>query len=383
MVIIKDESLEIILKRQVDESYEIVFGNEMFPKIASDLREKPLGSKYAIITDSNVGPLYADKLKKSLNDENLDASIFTFQAGEPNKTIYTVARLLEEMGEAKYGRDSAILALGGGVVGDTAGFIGAILNRGINTVQIPTTVLSQADSAVGGKTGVDLKCGKNLVGRIVQPQRVYIDVSTLKTLSSREYASGLAETIKHGIIYDKDFFDYLDDNTGTILERSVESSLYIAKNNCRIKGSVVEIDPNEQGLRRILNYGHTIGHAVEQLSVNRARVRPTVDTYLSHGAAVSIGMMVAGRIAYEVTGFTKEDLDRQELLLKSVGLPTNVPNWMSPNDIVEITSRDKKAKNGNARYVLPTKIGTMEEYNGTYATYVDNSIVRRAIRNSM
>ena len=319
-------------------------------------------------------------MEESLKHEGLNVATFSFEAGEPNKTLYTVANLLEQMGEAKFGRDSAILALGGGVVGDMAGFMGAILNRGIKTIQIPTTVLAQADSSVGGKTGVDLNCAKNLVGRIVQPEKVYIDVSTLTTLSERDYRTGLAETIKHGVIQDAEFFNYLQENVGLVLERSPESSLYIAKNNCRIKGSVVEIDPNEKGLRKILNYGHTAGHAIEQISVNKAREDSSVEDYLSHGEAVSIGMMVAGRISNQMGYFSQDDSESQESLLKAVGLPTIIPEWMSNDEIIDITSRDKKAKNGNARYVLPVSIGQMHDFEGTHATYVDNKLVIKALQ---
>lgn len=380
MVNITKDSVGISLKREVDESYEIMFGDGLFPQIAEDLKRSPVGSKYAIITDSNVKQLYADLLEESLKKEGLQVATFSFEAGEPNKTLYSVTEILEQMGESKYGRDSAILALGGGVVGDVAGFIGAILNRGIKTIQIPTTVLAQADSSVGGKTGVDLNCGKNLVGRIVQPEKVYIDVSTLKTLSERDYRTGLAETIKHGVIQDAEFFNYLQENIRFVLERSSESSLYIAKNNCRIKGRVVEIDPNDKGLRKILNYGHTTGHAIEQISVSKVREDSSVEDYLSHGEAVSIGMMVAGRIANSLGYFSQNDLRAQEELLIAFGLPTTIPKEISNEAIIEVTSRDKKAKAGQARYVLPTSIGKMHEFGGAYATFVDNKTVMNALQ---
>lgn len=166
MVRLNENTMRLSLKREIDDSYDLVFGINLFPQIAQDLKKSQTVSKYAIITDFNVRPLYAESLEDALRTEGIPTHTFSFEAGEPSKNIYTVARILEQMGEAKYGRDSAILALGGGVVGDMAGFIGAILNRGINSIQIPTTVLSQADSSVGGKTGVDLNCGKNLVGRI-------------------------------------------------------------------------------------------------------------------------------------------------------------------------------------------------------------------------
>ena len=371
MVEFKDDNvMRISLRREVDESYSIIFGNELFPQIAEDLRSEPIGSRYAIVTDSNVRELYAEPLEDTLRDRGLEVQTFSFVAGEKNKTIDSCMKVMGEMSHLKYGRDSAILALGGGVVGDMAGFMAAIFNRGIPYVQIPTTVLAQADSSVGGKTAVDTEYGKNLVGAFKQPERVYVDVATLKTLSERNYRTGLAETIKHGIIQDADFFRYLSKNIPLILERSPESSLYIAKNNCRIKGNVVEADPHEKRLRRILNYGHTAGHAIEKLS----------DFELTHGEAISIGMMVAGRVSRQLGYFSSKDLWLQERLLAAVGLPVTIPSVINDEVIIDATSTDKKAKSGQVRYALPVAIGQMHDFNGAYATYVDNNVVLNALQ---
>lgn len=371
--------LRISLKREVDESYDVVFGNNLFPKIAQDLKNSPLGERYAIITDSNVRQLYATPLKESLNNAGLNTEIFSFEAGEQNKTIDSCMKVMGEMSKLKYSRDIAILALGGGVVGDMAGFMASIFNRGVPYIQIPTTVLAQADSSIGGKTAVDTEYGKNLVGAFKQPEKVYIDIATLVTLSDKDYSSGLAETIKHGVILDKEFFKYLSANTTLMAKRTPEYLLYIAKNNCRIKGEVVEIDPHEKGLRRVLNYGHTVGHAIEKLSVDRYE-RKESGSYLSHGEAIAIGMMVSGRIANMIGSFSKKELVKQEQLLIVAGLPTKISAEFSNEAIIEITSRDKKAKNGQARYVLPSTLGTMCEFDGVYATYVDNKIVEDALQ---
>lgn len=376
-----ENTMKVSLKRELDDSYNLVFGTNLFPKIAQDLEESPLGSKYAIITDSNVKPLYAVSLEAALKAEGIPAHTFHFEAGEQHKTIDTCRNIIGEMSELKYGRDSAILALGGGVVGDTAGFIAAIFNRGVPYVQVPTTVLAQADSSIGGKTAVDTSYGKNLVGSFKHPARVYIDVATLGTLKAREYRSGLAETVKHGVIRDEGFFRYLQNNPELILGRSEDSSLYIAKNNCGIKRDVVQIDPEEKGLRKILNYGHTAGHAIEKLSVDAFEAGKSAD-YLLHGEAVSIGMMVAGEVAVEQGYFSQGDLLQQKQLLEVFGLPTKVPAGMSDQSIIEITSRDKKARNGNAQYVLPVSIGRMDEFNGAYAMYVSNDVVVRALQRS-
>ncbi|MBS3051151.1 MAG: 3-dehydroquinate synthase [Candidatus Aenigmarchaeota archaeon] len=370
MVELRDNVMRLTLKREVDESYDIVFGYEMFPQIAGNLRSSPIGSRYAIITDSNVGPLYAEGLEESLRSEGLKADTFSFEAGEENKTLDSCESLVRALVRSGYGRDSAILALGGGVVGDAAGFVAAVYNRGIPYVQIPTTVLAQADSSVGGKTAVDTEYGKNLIGAFKQPERVYIDVATLRTLPERQYRAGLAETIKHGVIQDADFFRYLEENMHIVLQRSPESSLHIAKNNCRIKGNVVEIDPHEKSLRRILNYGHTVGHALERLSGYE----------LFHGEAVSIGMMVAGRISNELGYFPEEDLECQERLLTAAGLPTKIPPSMTDGSIIAASSSDKKAKDSRVRYVLPVSIGRMHDFDGEYAGYVDDKVVIEALR---
>src|SRR3989338_1627575 len=371
MVEFKDDNvMRISLRREVDESYSIIFGNELFPQIAEDLRSEPIGSRYAIVTDSNVRELYAEPLEDTLRDRGLEVQTFSFVAGEKNKTIDSCMKVMGEMSHLKYGRDSAILALGGGVVGDMAGFMAAIFNRGIPYVQIPTTVLAQADSSVGGKTAVDTEYGKNLIGAFKQPERVYIDVATLRTLPERQYRAGLAETIKHGVIQDADFFRYLEENMHIVLQRSPESSLHIAKNNCRIKGNVVEIDPHEKSLRRILNYGHTVGHALERLSGYE----------LFHGEAVSIGMMVAGRISNELGYFPEEDLECQERLLTAAGLPTKIPPSMTDGSIIAASSSDKKAKDSRVRYVLPVSIGRMHDFDGEYAGYVDDKVVIEALR---
>jgi len=366
--------MRILINREVDESYDLVFGENLFPRIASDLKENPLGEKYAIITDSNVRQLYSDSLEKMLIQEGLTATTFSFEAGEQNKTIENAMKIIGDMSRLKYGRDTAILALGGGVVGDLAGFIAAIFNRGVPYIQIPTTLLAQADSSIGGKTAVNTEYGKNLVGAFKQPEKVYLDVAMLTTLSDRDYSSGLAETIKHGIIRDKTFFDYLWNNPDLMIKRNPEFLLNLAKNNCRIKGKIVELDPHEIGLRRILNYGHTVGHAIERLSLNKYEQKEN-PSYLSHGEAVAMGMMIAGRIANTLGYFSKEELEKQKNLLSAAGLSIKIPLEISNGAIIETTSIDKKAKNGQARYALPIALGKMHEFGGIYVREVDNKIV--------
>lgn len=369
MVRIQGNVLHLCLERKVDESYDIVFGFDLFGDIAKWLRERQLGSVYAIVTDSKVRELYASLLESSLINAGLNVNTFSFPAGEQNKTMANCMQVIGQMSELRYGRDSAILALGGGVVGDMAGFIAAIFNRGIPYVQIPTTVLAQADSAVGGKTAVDTEFGKNLVGAFHQPVRVYVDIATLATLSEDEFRNGIAETIKHGVIRDAGFFGYLNLNIDLIMDRDEAAALSIAEENCKIKGVVVAVDPNEKGLRRILNYGHTVGHAVEKLA----------GYSLPHGYCISIGMMVAGRIARELGYFPQNELERQEKILRRAGLPVKIPPEIADLDIIEVTSRDKKAKGGKARYCLPKRIGEMNDFGGNYVIPVENDVVRKAL----
>jgi len=369
MVEIKDNIMKINIKKETDETYEIVFGNKLFPQIARDLKEFSLGSRYAIITDSNLELLYAEILKKELIDIGLKVEIFSFEAGEKNKTMETCMSIIREMSILNYGRDSAILALGGGIVGDMAGFIASMFNRGVPFIQIPTTILAQADSSIGGKTAVNTKFGKNLIGSFKQPKKVYIDISILKTLSEKEVRTGLAETIKHGIIQDADFLNYLQENIEQIFDKSEEALSYISKTNCKIKGNIIEIDPFEKGLRKIVNYGHTVGHAIEILG----------DFKLSHGEAISIGMMVAGRISNILGDFSKEDLEIHENLLIQAGLPIKIPLEISNQSIIEVTFRDKKAENKRAKYVLPISLGKMNPFDGSYATYVEEDVIIQAL----
>jgi 3-dehydroquinate synthase len=257
-----------------------------------------------------------------------------------------------------------------------AGFMAAMIN--LPYIQIPTTLLAQADSSIGGKTAVDTEFGKNLVGAFKQPRRVYLDIATLATLPEREYISGLAETIKHGFIQDADFFNYLLENISRIKSRDQEILLEIAMNNCRIKGNVVEQDPEERGLRSILNFGHTIGHAIEKLSVDRYEKCLSTD-YLSHGEAIAIGGMAAARIS-RLSGFlAADDLEQLEFLLTEVGLKTRIPAWMENGKIIDITLRDKKARDGKARYALPIAKGRMHDFGGKYTTFVENELVIQAL----
>jgi 3-dehydroquinate synthase len=310
-----------------------------------------------VVTDENL--VKAGHLGKLLSGQ--DVPTFTISpAGEVSKTIDTAVSIIEAMEKAYLGRDTVVVALGGGTVGDIAGFAAAVFKRGVPVVQIPTTTVAQADSAVGGKTGVDSSISKNAFGAFWHPAGVYIDVATLATLDDRQFRAGLVESVKHAIIADADYFDYLEGNLDAVLERKPEVLEKVAHLNCRIKGEVVEADPREQNLRRILNYGHTIGHAVEAAS----------GFELLHGEAVAIGIIGAGLIETEMGLAQPGRLDRIRAILEKLGVPVKLPPDMAEGNLIDLIKRDKKAINKWPRFVLISKIGEVHTQDGQYAVEV-------------
>ncbi|MDP2896551.1 MAG: 3-dehydroquinate synthase [bacterium] len=331
-----------------ERSYDIIIEAGGIARLGAFLGGLRLGAKCAIITDPRVKDLCGPLVTNSLADAGLRVDVVTFPEGEENKTLATVERLYHEMLSLGLDRKSFVVALGGGLVGDVAGFAAATYMRGIRFVQVPTTLLAQVDASVGGKVGVNLPEGKNLVGSFHQPSLVLIDPDVLRTLDGRDLKAGFAEVIKYGIIRDADFFSFLEENWEAILSlepSAVEKAIAIS---CRIKAAVVAEDEREEsGLRAILNFGHTVAHAIEALSDYR--------TY-RHGEAVAIGMAVAAEISERLGHLPKGDADRIESLLKSVGLPVT----FSGLDIGQLVSRmrfDKKAVRDKIRFVLAKKVG--------------------------
>jgi len=285
--------------------------------------------------------------------------------GEASKHINTVVSIVETMEKAFLGRDTLIIAMGGGTVGDIAGFAAAIFKRGVKVAHIPTTTVAQADSSIGGKTGVDSTVSKNAFGAFWQPQAVYIDVETLKTLDDRQYRAGLVESVKHALIADSDYFDYLTDNMQAILDRDSEVLEHLAYTNCRIKADVVAEDPTEKNKRRILNFGHTIGHAVESASGFR----------LLHGEAVAIGIIGAEIIAGKMNLAAADRLKRIRKVLSMLSVPLGIPGDLQKEDLFDIIRRDKKAVNQWPRFVLLDKIGSVYCKDGQWAHDVPRQIV--------
>ncbi len=320
---------------------------------------------WAVITDSNVARLHALALISDLKKSVARVEIFDFPAGESNKTRETKQSIEDMMQKSLLGRDCAVIALGGGVVGDLAGFVAATYCRGVPYVQIPTTLVACVDSSVGGKTGVDTPAGKNLIGAFHQPIAVYSDVGLLSTLERAHIIEGVAEVIKYGVIKDPELFAFLEENMDAVLKCDEQALLHIVERSCSIKARVVEEDEKEADLRKILNFGHTVGHAVENLS----------GYSIPHGGAVAIGMVAEARISREMGFLSEGETRRIEDLIKSAGLPSEVPSEMDGARIFEAMKLDKKVRAGNVEMALPCAIGEMAAVDGSHGIPVDESVL--------
>jgi len=331
-------------------SYPIFIGADVLKGIGADLFTHRIGNRHVVIADDRVAGLYAGRLAESLRDAGLDFSLLTFPHGEGSKHLGTVADLASGLARLGVDRQGTLIALGGGVTGDITGFLASIYMRGIPFVQVPTTLLAQVDSSVGGKTGVDIPEGKNLLGTFYQPRAVYIDSRVLSTLPSAELLNGLAEVIKYGVIRDREFFGFLEAQQAAILALDQTVLAELIGRCCAIKAEVVAADEREADLRRILNYGHSIGHAVEAASGYR----------LPHGLAVAIGMVAANRLAV-VNGLLAEaDSSRVVALLEAYGLPVRIPAGYQISQIKEYLKSDKKSVGGRVFFVLPEQLGLVQ-----------------------
>lgn len=358
--------IDVKLKSTIDNSYTILIKAGILNELVEDLVQNPLGFSYAIITDSKVKKLYGSKLKTLLLQHISNVLLIDFPMGEKQKNRDIKARIEDNMFEVGFGRDSAIIALGGGVVGDIAGFVASTYTRGIPYIQVPTTLVACVDSSIGGKTAVDTKHGKNLVGTFHQPKRVYIDINTLKTLEPKEIREGAAEIIKYAVIADEYLFNVLEKNINKLFEFNENFLSETIMRCCRIKSRVIEEDEKETNLRKILNFGHTIGHSIEKLS----------DYKLSHGNAISIGMALEGKIAVELELWDKNDLTRLEFLLKRAGLPTKIPFSARIDELIENMKIDKKSRGGHIQMVLPSAIGKMSRKDEEYSIKIDGAAIK-------
>lgn len=358
--------LDIKIPASPEGGYPIRIGTDFLGSVWDRIKADFANHGKFVVTDDNL--VSAGHLQKLLGGR--DVATFTISPpGETNKTIDTAVSIIEAMEKAYLGRDTLVVALGGGTVGDIAGFAAAIFKRGVPVVQIPTTTVAQADSSVGGKTGVDSSISKNAFGAFWHPAAVYIDVATLATLDDRQFRAGLVESVKHAIIADADYFGFLEANLDAILERKPDVLEEVAHKNCTIKGRVVEADPREQNLRRSLNYGHTIGHAVESASKFE----------LLHGEAVAIGIIGAGLIEIEMGLAQAGRLQRIRGILEKLGVPVRLPPNLAEENLIDLIKRDKKAINKWPRFVLIDKIGGVYRKDGQYAVEVAPELVTKVL----
>ena len=350
-----------------EHSYNILF-NQSFSELGTALKEIKAPTKLLIVTDTNVTPLWLDEVKRPLEKEGYDIDICIIPAGEENKNMDGILSICSACLKHKMDRKSMILALGGGVVGDMAGFAAAIYMRGIRFVQLPTTLLSQSDSSVGGKTGIDFQDTKNILGAFHQPALVYMNVSTLNTLPEREFLSGMGEVIKHGIIQNSDFFTFLSENVEDIKKLRPDYLIQMAKTNCSIKASVVMEDEKENGLRAILNFGHTIGHAIESAAAFSK----------THGECVALGMRAASHIAWKRNLIGEDTFDQINELLNRYGFEPKT-EIASEDDIFRFMQSDKKSVGGQLKFVLPTGIGQVIQADDVTRDEISNALKYLAI----
>ena len=330
-------------------SYTISIDHRLLARLGHECKRLYLGPRCAVITDRNVAPHYGEAALQSLQAAGFEPTLITVPSGETAKSLKVTATCYDQLAEHRLERKSFVVALGGGVVGDLAGFVAATYLRGIDFVQVPTTLLAQVDSSVGGKVGVNLKAGKNLVGAFYQPRFVLCDLGTLETLPVREYRAGLAEIIKYGIIYDGELFKRLEQVMPKLLQRDPDTLSSVVARCCQIKAGVVGQDETESGLRAILNFGHTIGHALEAIS--------GYGKFL-HGEAISIGQVLAARLSAELLGFPQRDVERIAGLFEKAGLPTHIQlNPAQREKLFEAMQHDKKVSDGVVKFVLVNKIG--------------------------
>ncbi|UCD66668.1 MAG: 3-dehydroquinate synthase [Deltaproteobacteria bacterium] len=330
-----------------DRSYPIMIKQGLLDDIANRLHTNPFAKRYGIIADDNVAAMFGERLLASLQNSGLEAELITFPKGEASKSLATIAELSSTLAQKGFDRKDGLLALGGGVTGDITGFLAACYMRSIPFAQVPTTLLSQVDSSVGGKTGVDIPEGKNLVGAFYQPKAVFIDTQVLEQLPENELLNGLAEVIKYGVIYDRDFFKFLEMSLKGILALDLQVLEGVVTRSCKIKAAIVEADEKESDFRRILNFGHTIGHAVEAASEYK----------LAHGSAVAMGMVAVAELAVLSGILDQREKERLKNLIEKFGLPVAIPKEYDRAKIQEYLLADKKTIGGKVFFVLPTSIG--------------------------
>ncbi len=346
-----NDNLQIVRVSLAERSYDIEIGAGNLAEAGEFVTERAKVSHAVVITDQNVEKPHAAAVAESIAVESVAVDLIVIEPGEESKSISMATALWEGLLQAGADRKSVIVAAGGGVVGDLAGFIAATYARGIGFFQVPTSLLAQVDSSVGGKVAIDLPEAKNMVGAFLQPRGVLVDTATLETLPEREYRSGLGEVVKYGVILDAELFDFLEKHAQQLLGRDAEVLAHVIARCCRLKADVVEKDErDETGQRAVLNYGHTFAHALETLEGYRG---------LLHGEALAIGMLCASRLAERLGRVDARLTARQRDLLAAFGLPTELPP-ADREDILRTMMHDKKVEHGRLRFVLPARMGHVE-----------------------
>jgi len=359
-------TIRVALAEPRDASYDILIGRGLLADLPALAKAACPAGRYAVITDSHVSKLYGEKLVARCHDAMLPVELLEFPAGERSKTRETWASLSDRMLAAQLGRDSAVIALGGGVVGDLAGFVAATYLRGIPCVQVPTTLLAMIDSSIGGKTGVDVPAGKNLLGAFHQPRLVVADLDVLTSLSPPQLALGMAEAVKHGVIADRQYFEALEREQGAVAAREAGALERVVRRSVEIKAEVVAADEREAGRRAILNFGHTVGHAIEA----------TTKFATLHGEAVAIGMAYEARLA-EALGIAEPGTAvRVRRLLERYNLPVDLPESATADALVAAMQLDKKAREGTVRFALPQAIGRMHADGKSWTVAAPEAVVR-------
>jgi len=350
-----------------EHAYEIAIAPGSLDQLGEQMSKLNLGKKVLLVSNPVIFKHYGAVAIAALTKTGFEVTNYNLPPGERYKTLNSIQKLYDVALENRLERSSTIVALGGGVIGDMAGFAAATWLRGINLVQVPTSLLAMVDSSVGGKTGVNHPKGKNLIGAFYQPRFVLIDPEVLKTLPTREFKAGMAEVIKYGVIWDEELFTQLAASKHLDQLRYIKPEMieYIITRSCQAKADVVSQDEKEAGLRAILNYGHTIGHAIESV---------TGYNLLKHGEAVGIGMVAAGQIAVELGLWQKEDTERQNSLIQKTGLPSQLPSGLDIQAIIDALQLDKKVKSGKVRFVLPTQIGAVK-----VTDEVPTDVIRRVL----
>ncbi len=344
-------SAQTVRVNLAERSYDIEIGTENLGVAGRFLVERGKVSHAVVVTDDNVQEPHALKVAESLANQSIEVDVICVEPGEPSKSIDMAAGLWNGMLELGADRKSVVVAVGGGMVGDLAGFVAATYARGVRFFQAPTSLLAQVDSSVGGKVGINLPEAKNMVGAFLQPVGVLIDTAVLATLEPRHYRAGLGEVVKYGVILDAELFDYLEANTAGLIQRDHDTLVHVIARCCRLKANVVENDEREEsGLRCVLNYGHTFAHAFETLSGYGE---------LLHGEAVAIGMLCASRLAERLGRIDADLTERQRKLLEALGLPVDTPA-LDRDEIMESMMHDKKVQHGKLRFVLPGEMGRVE-----------------------